>query len=101
MVGTQMNVFGVLLGFLLPILIIGDYTEGEELTEAEKDDYKGKMFTMMITTALFSTVVFLLVLFTFRDKPGVPIWSTKTSESHQRLANQAGHPKEPEMPIKD
>ena len=33
MVGTQMNVFGVLLGFLLPLFFIDNYSDGQELTD--------------------------------------------------------------------
>ena len=80
MVGTQMNVFGVLLGFLLPMLFIGDYAEGEELNEGQKDEFRNQIFNMMIASSAFATVITLLVLFTFRERPGVPIWSTKESK---------------------
>ena len=79
MVGTQMNVFGVLLGFLLPMIFIDPYEKDQKLNDEEKDSFRGQIFNMMLASALFSTVITLLILFTFREKPGVPIWSTKVS----------------------
>ena len=40
MVGTQMNVFGVLLGFLMPMIFVDDYSSGAMLTEAQKSSYE-------------------------------------------------------------
>ena len=84
MVGTQMNVFGVLLGFLLPMIFIDPYEKDQKLNDEEKDSFRSQIFNMMLASALFSTVITLLVLFTFRDKPGVPIWSTKVSHQEDQ-----------------
>ena len=40
MVGTQMNVFGVLLGFLFPMWFISDYSAGQALTEEQTSSYE-------------------------------------------------------------
>ena len=51
---------------------------------------------MMLASAIFSTVITLLVVFTSRDKPGVPMWSTKASQ--KKPSNNSF---ESEIPIKE
>ena len=75
MIGTQMNVFGVLLGYLLPVLFVDSYTEGEALTEAQRNSYKHQVFNMFLAVAITSIIITILTIFTFRERPGAPIFS--------------------------
>lgn len=78
-----MNVFGVLLGFLFPMFFVSSYNDGQELSDAEKSNYESEIFTMLIVTAIMATVVFMLVIFTFKDRYGVPVWSSKQSHPQE------------------
>ena len=40
MVGVTMNLFGVLVGFLLPMIFIDDYEEGDHLTKQQEADFR-------------------------------------------------------------
>ena len=95
MVGVTMNLFGVLVGFLLPMIFIDDYEEGDHLTKQQEADFRNQIFSMMIVSAAFSTVITLFVLFSFRDRPGVPIWATKETKS-RILSEATPHFSEPE-----
>ena len=76
MVGTQTNVAGVIVGFLLPILFVDSYSDGDELTPEKKDSYKKQVFNMYLTLAAIAVTVTILTLFTFRERPGKPIFGT-------------------------
>ena len=77
MVGTQMNVSGVIVGYLMPILFVDNYTEGDDLTPDKKDSYKKQVFNMLITVAAIALTLTFLAILTFRERPGVPIFGTK------------------------
>ena len=40
MVGTQMNIFGIFVGFLVPRIFLDSYEEGQPLTPAMEDNFK-------------------------------------------------------------
>ena len=40
MVGTQMNVFGIFIGFLVPQIFLDPYTDGQILNDTNKVMYK-------------------------------------------------------------
>ena len=49
MIGTQMNVFGVFVGFLLPGIFMDSYEEGDFDEHPElKQKYKDQMFNMLL-----------------------------------------------------
>ena len=77
MVGTQMNIFGIFIGFLLPSIFLDSYSEGQVLTDAMKDNYKQQMFNMMTFSASFALIIMIFVIISFRECPGVPLFSTK------------------------
>jgi len=95
MVGTQMNILGIFVGFLLPGFIIDSYSKDVVLTEDLKDKYRGQMFDMLLSASIFSTVVAILVIATFREKPGAPLWTsaanTRSSSSLINLREDAPH----------
>jgi hypothetical protein len=68
MIGTQANVLGVVLGFLLPGLFVSEYN-GEELTPEQTDEYVNEIFHMQLTLAIAGGVVCLLCIFLFEEKP--------------------------------
>jgi hypothetical protein len=39
MVGTQMNIFGIFVGFLLPAIFVDKYSDDVVLTDARKEQY--------------------------------------------------------------
>lgn len=71
-----MNIFGIFIGFLLPGMIVDSYSKKVTLTPELIDSYKNQLFYLLLTASVFATVVALAVIFTFREKPGVPIWSS-------------------------
>ena len=75
-----MNIFGIFIGFLLPGMIVDSYSKKVTLTPELIDSYKNQMFYLLVTASVFATVVAIAVIFTFREKPGVPIWSSTAAE---------------------
>ena len=85
MIGTQMNVFGVFVGFLLPGIFMDSYEEGDFDEHPElKQKYKDQMFNMLLSVSIFSTVITLLVLFTFREKKDAPLFGKKQTRASTR-----------------
>ena len=74
MVGTQTNIFGIFVGFLLPSFFIDSYSSIEQLTEDTRPVYKQQLFYMLLCESIFATVIALLVVFTFRERPGFEIF---------------------------
>ena len=74
MVGTQMNIFGIFIGFLFPNIFLDPYTDGQVLTEASRESYKEQMFYMMMASAIFATLVAICVVVSFRERPGAAIF---------------------------
>ena len=77
MIALIANSVGIMIGYLLPALFIDEYDDDSVLTEKNRPIYRQQVFNMMIYTAVFSTIIMVLVLFTFRDKPGVPLFAYK------------------------
>ena len=75
MIGTQMNIFGIFVGFLIPNLFIDDYNSSVILTPAVRDMYEGQLFNMNAFAASVATVIAILVVVSFREKPGRPLFS--------------------------
>ncbi len=75
-----MNIFGIFIGFLLPGMIVDSYSKKVTLTPELIDNYKNQLFYLLLTASIFATIVAICVIFTFREKPGVPIWSSAASE---------------------
>ena len=70
MVGAQMNLFGIFIGFLLPGFFISSYSSKEILKDGTRPVYSRKLFNMLLAESIFATVVALLIIFTFRERPG-------------------------------
>ena len=83
MVGTQMNILGIFVGFLLPGFIVDSYSKDVVLTDDLKDKYRGQLFDMLLSASIFATVTAILVIATFREKPSAPLW-TSGSGGNQR-----------------
>ena len=73
MVGTQMNILGIFVGFLLPGLFVDEYSEDVVLDEENRATYRSQMFKMLMFVSLISSVICVAVLTTFRDRPGAKI----------------------------
>lgn len=80
MVGTQMNILGIFVGFLLPGFIVDSYSKDVVLTDELKDKYRGQLFDMLLSASIFATVVAILVIATFREKPGAPLWKSGSDD---------------------
>jgi len=88
MVGTQMNVFGVLLGYLLPFFFVDSYTEGDVITDAQRESYKNQVFYMFLTVAIFALTVATLAIFTFRERPGALLWSSASEKTSPEIGTK-------------
>ena len=75
MIALIANSVGIMIGYLLPALFIDEYDDDSVLTDKNRPIYRQQVFNMLISMAVFSTVIMVLVLFTFRDKPGVPLFA--------------------------
>ena len=84
MAGAQMNIFGIFAGFLLPMFFVDKYEADEILTDEKKALYKSQMFNLMLFPAIFSTVITLVVLFFFREKPGVPLFAKSVTDASKQ-----------------
>ena len=82
-VGTQMNILGIFVGFLLPGFIVDSYSKDVVLTDDLKDKYRGQLFDMLLSASIFATVTAILVIATFREKPSASLW-TSGSGGNQR-----------------
>ena len=80
MVGTQSNISGIALGFLLPGLFINSYSENDILDDSNRPVYKQQILNMLVAVSIFATVACVLVIFTFREKPGMPLWGKREVE---------------------
>lgn len=69
-----MNIFGILLGFLLPSFFVNGYDGKKDLTEENKSMYEQQLFNLLLFSAIMASVIAAAVIFTFREKPGAPLW---------------------------
>ena len=81
MIGTQANVFGNFLGFLLPGFFVDTYSDDTVLTEEKMALYKQQILNMLIFVSIFASVVSVLVIVSFREKPNEPLWGKKSEQS--------------------
>ena len=80
-----MNVFGVFVGFLLPGIFIDSYEKGDlEKDPSLRSKYEDQMFNMLLSVSIFSTVITLLVLLTFREKKDAPLFGKKQTRASTR-----------------
>eukprot|EP00353_Schmidingerella_taraikaensis_P017801 CAMPEP_0185606162 /NCGR_PEP_ID=MMETSP0436-20130131/4570_1 /TAXON_ID=626734 ORGANISM="Favella taraikaensis, Strain Fe Narragansett Bay" /NCGR_SAMPLE_ID=MMETSP0436 /ASSEMBLY_ACC=CAM_ASM_000390 /LENGTH=77 /DNA_ID=CAMNT_0028237617 /DNA_START=78 /DNA_END=311 /DNA_ORIENTATION=+ len=77
MAGTQMNVLGNFIGFLVPNIFLDPYVDdGTDLTPSEKSKFETQMFNMMLASAIFATVIAVCILVSFRERPGAAIFKS-------------------------
>ena len=69
-----MNILGVVLALLTPLIFIDNYKEGETLTDAMKEKYKSQVFFMFLAVAIIAVIFLIIAILTFRERPGVPVW---------------------------
>ncbi len=70
MIGTTANLLGNLLGFFLPGLFIKPkYDRFQIYTEEQLTTYRSQIYNLMLALSIFGSVILLLVIFTFREKP--------------------------------
>lgn len=81
MIGTQANISGIFLGFLLPGFFVDPYSDATVLTEENKALYKQQILNMLLFVSIFASVVAILVIVTFREKPNEPLWGKKSEQS--------------------
>ena len=79
MIGTMTNVSGIVVGFLLPMIFINEYDDISDLTPTSKPKYEKQIFNMMIFMAGFTSLILILVIFTFREKPRGDLFSFSRS----------------------
>ena len=78
---------GILIGFFLPDIFVDKYTEGQDLTPEMRQHYKDQMFNMMLASAVFSTLVWIGVIVTFREHPGAPIFKKKIVKNESLIGS--------------
>lgn len=83
MVGTQMNILGIFVGFLLPGIFVDEYSEDVILTDENRVTFKKQMFNMLMFVSVISTVIAIAVLTTFREKPGAKICGNQSQAQSQ------------------
>ena len=59
MIGTNANMLGVTLGFLLPSLFIDEYIAESDYSDAEMDKYRSQVRIMLLSFACFSIYALL------------------------------------------
>ena len=79
-----MNVFGNFLGYLLPGIFINSYSDISQLNDDTRPVYEKQVFNMMLAISIFATVVAILIILTFREKPGAPLFA-KATEDYDNL----------------
>ena len=85
-----MAIFGIFLGFLLPGFFVDPYDgEPEELNDQTLPIYKQQIFNMLLAVACFATLISILVLLTFREKAGSPLFVV-TKGSNSRGSSVSG-----------
>ena len=75
MIGTQMAIFGIFIGYLLPSFFVDSYNGPEDLDSVTIPIYKKQMFNMLLAVACFATLITILVIFTFPERPGTPLFA--------------------------
>jgi Na+/melibiose symporter-like transporter len=74
MIGTTANLLGNLLGFFLPGLFIKPkYDRFQIYTEEQYATFRRQIYNLMLALSIFGSVILLLVIFTFREKPSKPL----------------------------
>lgn len=69
MIGTQMNVAGVVLGFLVPKIFVSPYA-GQGFSSAdEKANYKQQVFNMQLMIAIVASITAVLCVIFFESVP--------------------------------
>lgn len=89
MIGTQMAIFGIFIGFLLPGFFVDEYNGIEDLNDESIGVYKQQMFNMLVAVACAATLIAILVILTFREKPGAPLFS-KSSPRRSDTSSSTG-----------
>ena len=77
MVGTQLNILGVVIGYIMPVWFIDDYTNDVVLTKERREKYEKQVFYLFLSVAVYAVILTIVALLAFRERPGVPIWSPK------------------------
>ena len=57
---------------------MNSYSDPSQLTTESREVYESQMFNMLVAVSCFGTVISILVILTFREKPGSPLLSKKT-----------------------
>ena len=70
MVGTQMNIFGIFIGYLLPTFFVDDYSPDDVLTPEKDEAYRSQIFSMLLFSSIVATVILIAVVLSFREQPG-------------------------------
>ena len=73
-----MNVFGNFLGYLLPGIFINSYSNKSQLNDDTRPTYEKQVFNMMLAISIFATVVAILIILSFRERPGSPLFAKAT-----------------------
>jgi len=69
MIGANASVLGCLLGFMVPGWFVKpNYVSDKTYTEEQIENYKHQMFHLLLFQAAFAVVIWLLLVFTFKDK---------------------------------
>ena len=95
MVGTQMNILGIFIGFLFPSIFLDPYTDGTVLTPQQRETYERQMFYMMMASAIFATVVAVAVLVSFRERPGAAIFRPRAGAAELIAAEDGAQARVP------
>ena len=72
MIGTSSNLLGVGLGFYVPKLFIDEYSDHEVYTDDQKQRFSDQIRTMCIWISIVASVIAVLVIVTFKEKPLTP-----------------------------
>ena len=84
MIGANSNLFGAIMGFVLPSIFVSTYDANISYSDEEKKNFEDQIFNMLLTIAIFSTVALVLVITTFREKPPTPASLSKGETSQNK-----------------
>ena len=66
-------------------IFVDSYNGVEDLeTQEAQDKYKQQMFNMLLAVAIFSTLITVLVILTFPEKPGAKLFSCQKTKSDNK-----------------
>ena len=83
MIGTSSNLLGVGLGFYVPKLFIDEYSDHKKYTHHQKQNFSDQIRTMCIGISIVASVIAVLVIVTFKEKPPTPPPQDLTIERHE------------------